>query len=157
VIINGKQGAELAPDDVRGLHRREEGERQTKAEVVGPVPLDVGEPLVHLDPWVRRKPLLRHGCGPPLPRHGLRGRGGFGTPPPAPQDGGGGLTFVEPAVLEAVERVEQRHVEEADELADGVDGEEADDHPLREEKEEEEEKRVLGRRSPRGGFLVSPG
>lgn len=40
-----------SPDDVGGLHRREEGEWQAKAKVVGPVPLDVGQALVHLDSW----------------------------------------------------------------------------------------------------------
>lgn len=40
------------------------------------------------------------------------------------------LTFVKPAVLEAVERVKQRHVEEADQLANDIDGEEAHYHPL---------------------------
>ena len=41
------------------------------------------------------------------------------------------LTVVEPAILEAVEGVEQRHVEEADHLTDGIDGEQADNHALR--------------------------
>lgn len=34
--------------------------------------------------------------------------------------------MVEPAVLKAVQRVEKGHVEEADQLTDGVDGEETD-------------------------------
>lgn len=46
------------------------------------------------------------------------------------QRGAAALTFVKPAVLEAVEGVEQGHVEEADQLAHQVDGEEAHDHPL---------------------------
>jgi len=44
--------------------------------------------------------------------------------------GRGRPTVVEPAVLEAVQGVEQRHVEQADHPSDGVDGEEADHHTL---------------------------
>lgn len=40
------------------------------------------------------------------------------------------FTFVKPAVLEAVERVEQRHVEQADQLPNEVDGEQAHNHSL---------------------------
>ena len=38
--------------------------------------------------------------------------------------------MVEPAVLEAVEGVQQGHVQQADHLPDGIDGEEADHHTL---------------------------
>lgn len=41
------------------------------------------------------------------------------------------LTMVEPAILKAVQRVEQRHVEEADHLANGIDGEKANNHALK--------------------------
>jgi len=37
---------------------------------------------------------------------------------------------VEPAILKAVQGVEQRHVEEANHLSDGIDGEEANNHSL---------------------------
>lgn len=40
------------------------------------------------------------------------------------------LTVVEPAILKAVQGVEQRHVEEANHLSNGIDGEEADNHTL---------------------------
>lgn len=40
------------------------------------------------------------------------------------------LTVVKPAILKAVQRVEQRHVEEANHLPNGVDGEEANNHTL---------------------------
>ena len=39
-------------------------------------------------------------------------------------------TVVEPAILEAVEGVEQGHVQQANHLSNGVDGEEADHHTL---------------------------
>lgn len=38
--------------------------------------------------------------------------------------------MVKPAILKAVQRVEQRHVEEANHLPNGVDGEEANNHTL---------------------------
>lgn len=38
--------------------------------------------------------------------------------------------MVEPAILKTVQRVKQRHVEEATHLPNDVDGEQADDHPL---------------------------
>lgn len=44
---------------------------------------------------------------------------------------GAALTFVKPAVLETVERIEQGHVQEADQLADDIDGEQTHNHPLR--------------------------
>lgn len=40
------------------------------------------------------------------------------------------LTVVEPAILKAVEGVEQRHVEETDHLTNGIDGKQADNHSL---------------------------
>lgn len=39
--------------------------------------------------------------------------------------------MVEPAILKAVQGVEQRHVEEANHLSNGIDGEEANNHSLR--------------------------
>lgn len=38
--------------------------------------------------------------------------------------------MVEPAIFKAVQGVEQGHVQQADHLSDGVDGEEANDHTL---------------------------
>lgn len=38
--------------------------------------------------------------------------------------------MVEPAILKAVQGVEQRHVEEANHLSNGIDGEEANNHSL---------------------------
>lgn len=38
--------------------------------------------------------------------------------------------MVEPAILKAVQGVEQRHVKEANHLSNGIDGEEANDHTL---------------------------
>ena len=38
--------------------------------------------------------------------------------------------MVEPAILKAVQGVEQRHVQEAHHLSNGIDGEEANDHTL---------------------------
>lgn len=42
--------------------------------------------------------------------------------------------MVEPAILKAVQRVQQRHVEEATHLPNDIDGEQADDHPLENKK-----------------------
>ncbi len=42
--------------------------------------------------------------------------------------------MVEPAILEAVQGVEQRHVEEANHLSNGIDGEEANNHTLEDHK-----------------------
>lgn len=42
-------------------------------------------------------------------------------------------TMVEPAILKAVQGVEQRHVEEAHHLSNGIDREEANNHTLNEE------------------------
>lgn len=47
--------------------------------------------------------------------------------------------MVEPAILKAVQGVEQRHVEEANHLSNGIDGEEANNHSLNEEECLEEE------------------
>lgn len=41
-----------------------------------------------------------------------------------------GLTMVEPAILKAVQGIEQRHVEEANHLSNGIDGEETNNHTL---------------------------
>lgn len=38
--------------------------------------------------------------------------------------------MVEPAILKAVQGVEQRHVEEANHLSNGIDGEKANNHTL---------------------------
>lgn len=38
--------------------------------------------------------------------------------------------MVEPAIFKAVERVEQRHVQEADRLTDRIDGEQTHNHSL---------------------------
>lgn len=38
--------------------------------------------------------------------------------------------MVEPAILKTVQRVKQRHVEEATHLPNDIDGEQADNHPL---------------------------
>lgn len=46
------------------------------------------------------------------------------------QKGAEDLTVVEPAILKAVQGVEQRHVEEANHLSNGIDGEEANNHTL---------------------------
>lgn len=46
---------ETVPDDVRGRKRGEQSHGQTKAKVIRPVPLDVGQPLVHLDTSSRHK------------------------------------------------------------------------------------------------------
>lgn len=40
------------------------------------------------------------------------------------------LTMVEPAILKAVQRVEQGHVEEANHLSNGIDGKQANNHTL---------------------------
>lgn len=45
------------PDDVGGLHGREKCQWQAKAKVVGPVPLDVGQPLVHFDSCKEENPV----------------------------------------------------------------------------------------------------
>lgn len=42
--------------------------------------------------------------------------------------------MVEPAILKAVQGVEQRHVEEANHLSNGIDGEETNDHTLEDHK-----------------------
>lgn len=42
--------------------------------------------------------------------------------------------MVEPAILKAVQGVEQRHVEEANHLPNGIDGEEANNHTLQDHK-----------------------
>lgn len=38
--------------------------------------------------------------------------------------------MVEPAILKAIQGVEQRHVKEANHLSNGIDGEEANNHTL---------------------------
>lgn len=40
------------------------------------------------------------------------------------------VTFVEPSVLEAIEGIEKRHVQETDELSDHFYGKETDKHAL---------------------------
>lgn len=45
------------------------------------------------------------------------------------------LTVVEPAILKAVEGVEQRHVEEANHLSNGIDGKKTNYHTLKDHKE----------------------
>lgn len=42
--------------------------------------------------------------------------------------------MVEPAILKTVQRVKQRHVEEATHLPNDIDGEKADNHPLENKK-----------------------
>lgn len=42
--------------------------------------------------------------------------------------------MVEPAILKAVQGVEQRHVEEANHLSNSIDGEETNDHTLEDHK-----------------------
>lgn len=42
--------------------------------------------------------------------------------------------MVEPAILKAVQGVEQRHVEEANHLSNGIDGEETNNHTLEDHK-----------------------
>lgn len=49
------RGWDTVPDDVRGRKRGEQRHGQTKAKVIGPVPLDVGQPLVHLHTSSRHK------------------------------------------------------------------------------------------------------
>lgn len=44
------------------------------------------------------------------------------------------LTVVEPAILKAVEGVEQRHVEEANHLSNGIDGKKTNYHTLKDRK-----------------------
>lgn len=44
------------------------------------------------------------------------------------------LTVVEPAILKAVEGVEQRHVEEANHLSDGINGKKTNNHTLKDHK-----------------------
>lgn len=46
--------------------------------------------------------------------------------------------MVEPAILKAVQGVEQRHVEEANHLSNGIDGEEANNHTLRDHENTEQ-------------------
>lgn len=40
----------VSPDDIGGGQGGQEGHGQTKAEIIRPIPLNVGQPLVHLDP-----------------------------------------------------------------------------------------------------------
>lgn len=40
------------------------------------------------------------------------------------------LTIVKPAILKAIQGIEQRHVEKADHLANGINGKQANDHTL---------------------------
>lgn len=47
--------------------------------------------------------------------------------------------MVEPAILKAVQGVEQRHVEKANHLSNGINGEETNNHTLNEEECLEEE------------------
>lgn len=82
---DGEQGA---TNDVGGGQGCQESHGQTKTKVIRPIPLNIGQPLVHFN------------------------------------------TMVEPAILKAVQRVQQRHVEEATHLPNDIDGEQADDHPL---------------------------
>lgn len=63
--------------------------------------------------------------------------------------------IVEPAILKAVQGIEQRHVEEAHHLSNGVDGEEANDHTLNEEEclEEEVKKHICDDLTDTGEWL----
>lgn len=47
--------------------------------------------------------------------------------------------MVKPAILKTIERVEQRHVQEADHLTNRINGEKTDNHSLNEEEGLEEE------------------
>lgn len=40
------------------------------------------------------------------------------------------LTIVKPAILKAIQGIEQRHVEKADHLANGINGKQTHDHTL---------------------------
>lgn len=46
---------EVWPDDVRGGQGGQQSHGQTEAEVIGPVSLNIGQPLVHLDTFNKQK------------------------------------------------------------------------------------------------------
>lgn len=45
----------VVPDDIRRRQCSQQCHGQTEAEIIRPVPLDVRQPLVHLDPFERQK------------------------------------------------------------------------------------------------------
>lgn len=55
VIFFNNQELEVSPDDVRGGQGGQQSHGQTKAEVIWPVPLNIGQPLVHLDALNKHK------------------------------------------------------------------------------------------------------
>lgn len=52
-LIN--QELKVLPDDVWGGQGGQQSHGQTKAEVIGPVPLNIGQPLVHLNALNKHK------------------------------------------------------------------------------------------------------
>lgn len=113
----------VLPNDVGGRQGCQKSHWQTKTKVIRPIPLNIGQPLVHFNAWNHNNKDSRVAACWSEFASLLDWRNWREN-----------LTMVEPTILKTIQRVKQRHVKEATHLPNDIDGEQADNHSLENKK-----------------------